>query len=132
MELAGIDVFESRILPRLHALVRRIRFYLFADGLANTSTVVLLCFIAQISIDYLFHLRVDLRATLLLVVVAVIGFAVWRRLIQPLMADLDVTDAAMIVERKFPQLESRLISALQFSAFSPESSVLSPPASVLN
>ncbi len=126
IELAAVEVFESRILPRLHALVRRIRFYLFADGLADTSVVVLLCFVAQISIDYLFHLRVDLRATLLMVVLAVVGVAVWKRIIQPLMADLDVTDAAMIVERKFPQLESRLISALQFSTLSPQSSVLSP------
>ena len=95
IELAAINLFESRILPRLHALVRRIRFYVFADGLADTSAVLLLCFVAQISIDYLFHLRVDLRATLLLVVIAVVGVAVWKRLIQPLMADLDVADAAL-------------------------------------
>ncbi|MCH8912250.1 MAG: hypothetical protein IIA33_01655, partial [Planctomycetes bacterium] len=132
IELAAIDLFESRILPRLHALVRRIRFYVFADGLADTSAVVLLCFVAQISIDYLFHLRVDLRATLLLVVIAVTGFAVWKRLIQPLMADLDVTDAAMIVERKFPQLESRLISALQFSSLSTQHSALSTQHSALS
>ena len=126
IELAAAGLFESRIVPRLRAMVHRIRLYVFADGLADTSAVLLLCFCAQISIDYLFHLRVDLRATLLLTVMAVIGFAVWKRLIQPLMADLDVADAAMIVERKFPQLESRLISALQFSALSTQHSALSP------
>jgi hypothetical protein len=126
IDLPALDLFESRILPRLHALVRRIRFYQLADGLADTSAVALLCFVVQISIDYLFHLRVDLRATLLLMVIGGVGFAAWKQIVQPLMTELNVADAAMIVERKFPQLESRLISALQFSAPSTQASVLSP------
>ena len=124
IELAAIDLFESRILPRLHALVRRIRFYVFAGGLADTSAVVLLCFIAQISIDYLFRLRVDLRATRLLDVSAVIGSPVWKRLVRPRTADLKVAEPKDLSARQERDeailwARARLAAATQHDAASP-------------
>ncbi len=109
------DGFETKILPSLRALLRRIRFYVFAEGLAYTSVAALLCFLSQISIDYLFRLRVDLRAALLVTLISILGVIVWRTLVKPLRTAIDTVDAAAVLERKFPHLQSRLISAVQFA-----------------
>lgn len=128
LDHALTDRFESRVLPQLYALLRQIRFYVLTEGLAYLSVAVLLCFLSQISIDYLFRLRVDLRAALLLAIMIVLGVILWRKIVTPLKLNLGITDAAGLLERKFPHLESRLISAVAFARGDAGAPEVSSPA----
>ena len=110
-----IDQFEAEVVPLLKGLLRRVRLYVFAEGLAYTSMAAVLCFTLQLAIDYAFRLRVDLRAGLLLAILLLLGMLSWRRLVRPFLVRITLEDAAAVVERKFPALRSALISAVQFA-----------------
>jgi len=111
-----IDQFEAEVVPLLKGLLRRVRLYVFAEGLAYTSMAAVLCFTLQLAIDYAFRLRVDLRAGLLLAILLLLGMLSWRRLVRPFLVRITLEDAAAVVERKFPALQSALISAVQFAS----------------
>ena len=115
LDRTRIDQFEAAVVPLLNGLLRRVRLYVFAEGLAYTSMAAVLCFMLQLTTDYAFRLRVDLRAALLLAILLLLGVLSWRRLVRPFLARITIEDAAAVVERKFPALQSTLISAVQFA-----------------
>ena len=65
-------------------------------------------------IDLLMPLPSGVRAVLLIGVVGGIGYLIYKFLVQPLRSSLTLRDVALNVERKHPDLEDRLVSALQF------------------
>lgn len=107
--------FRREVVPRLRGLLTQVRMYAAAEGLAWLAVFATLCFAIQISLDWLLRLRVDLRATLLAVVAALLAYVAWRRLIRPLLVPLTLDDVAAVLERRFPQMQSRLISSVQFT-----------------
>jgi hypothetical protein len=96
-------------------MARRIRLYALVEGLAIVAVVAGACFAVQFALDRTLRLRVDLRAALLASVVAVLLVAAWRKLLGPLRARVQVDDVASSLERRFPQIQTRLISAVQFT-----------------
>lgn len=107
--------FDELVISRLRRILGRLRLYVFAQGLSEFCIVVVLCFVVQITLDYLFRLRVDLRATLLFLLVLALTLVAWRRLFRPLRIRISLTDVAQEIEKRFPTLNSSLISALQFA-----------------
>lgn len=107
--------FERSVLSRLDALGRRLRLYLLMDGLAVVSVVIAAAVFVTLLMDYTFWLGRDMRAVQLLSVLAALGAVVWRFVGQPLQIPLDADGLAAIIEREFPQLQSRLITAVEFA-----------------
>ncbi|MCG3137192.1 MAG: hypothetical protein HJJLKODD_01035 [Phycisphaerae bacterium] len=84
------------------------------DGLARWLVLLGGGVIVQWSLDYWLHLQRPMRATLLLGLVAGCIAILWRWLVRPLQQPLHLADLAEVIEARFPQLQSRLISAVQF------------------
>ena len=57
--------FERRALRPLRRLARRLRGYLLLDGLAAVMVVMAAAAGAQVLLDWLWHLPVDMRAAML-------------------------------------------------------------------
>lgn len=106
--------FERRALRPLRRLARRLRGYLLLDGLAAVMVVMAAAAGAQVLLDWLWHLPVDMRAALLAAAALGIVLAACRKVAGPLAAGPDLPAVAMRVEAKFPHLRSLLISAVRF------------------
>jgi hypothetical protein len=107
--------FDSAILPRLRSLGRRLRLYTLLDGLAVLLPAIVLALLLTLLVDHTLRLDRDIRAGQLFSGLLAIGLIAWRWLWAPLRVRVGDTDLAVLVERKFPQLESRLISAIEFT-----------------
>jgi len=106
--------FERRTLRPLRLLAWRLRGYLLLDGLAVAMVAAAAAAGGPLLLDWRWHLQVDMRAVLLAVVVALLGFIVWRRVLTPLGSAVGPPEMALLVERRFPELRSVLISAVRF------------------
>jgi HAMP domain-containing protein len=100
------------LLETLESLRRRVRILgiAFGLGLAASAAVGLLLF--TVFADYLLNLPALPRLGLILAAIAAIGFALWRWVIQPILARLTLNDVAGRVERTFPQYQDRLRSTI--------------------
>ncbi len=102
--------------PRIERALEEVRgIYLrgvLLGGLARTaaagSALLVLCFAA----DNLLVLPSFVRAALGVAFVAALGVAAWRGLVRPALADMAPEAAAIILERRFPDLDCRLINGL--------------------
>ena len=110
---------------RLAALRGSLKRLYVLDGAARVLLALLgfvgLTFLADWSLD----LPSYLRLVLLLAGLGLIGWVVTRRMILPLGVALSDDDLALLVERKYPHLEDRLVSAIQL-ARAPEAPDRSP------
>ena len=107
--------FDTSLVPRLRALGRRLRLYALLDGLAVLLPAVLAAILITLLLDRAFRLDHDLRVGQLLSGVILLGLIAWRWIWLPLRVPAGPTELALLVERRFPQLKSRLISAVEFA-----------------
>ena len=87
---------------------------LFWTGLAIVLTGVIALLAGEAIVDWLMPLPGTVRITLLVVGTGVIGYLLYKYLVQPLRASLTFRDVALNVERNHPDLEDRLVSAIEF------------------
>lgn len=102
------------LLDRLAALRFQARSHLAIDGAATISLAAVALCLTSFGVDRIFRLPRDQRALVLAVMAAVVGALVWRRLWARLAAPLPNAELAREVERVHPQLDWRLVSAVQF------------------
>jgi hypothetical protein len=109
-------MLDGGIRSRLAAVISRLRTYVFVEGLAKVCGFLFAGAVVQFLFDYGTHgMRWSMRAALLGVILLVALVMFWRRIIRPLRVPVDLPDVANLVERRFPQLSSVLISAVRFS-----------------
>ncbi len=101
---------ESRI-GALRASVRRL---LALHGLSWVLGLSLPLLIAAGFADWLFHLDSVIRLVLLVVVIGTMLFLVYRRVLRPLFVRFADLDIAMRIEERWPGLNDRLASTIQF------------------
>ena len=87
---------------------------LFWTGFAIVLTGVIALFVGEAIVDWLMPLPSAVRIVLLVIGAGVIGYLLYKYLIQPLRASLTPRDVALNVERNHPDLEDRLVSAIEF------------------
>lgn len=108
---------DARLAARLSAVIRRLRAYLLLEGAARLAAFLAAAAALQFAIDYSTRgVRWSMRATILAVIVVFALRIAWRRIVSITMVPIDTADAAKLVERRYPQLASSLISAVRFSA----------------
>jgi hypothetical protein len=107
--------FDGSVMAPLRRLARRVRLFALIEGLSVLLAIWVVLTIAQYLLDRLLRLEVSARASLLVLVVAVMAYAAWRRVLRPLARQVSVDSVASMVERRHPRLADRLISAVQFA-----------------
>ena len=107
--------FEQRVLAPLRALGRRLRWYVVLDGLPIVLATTICFLVATFLVDRSLWLARDMRAVQLLSLILVVAAATWRWIVRPLTVPLPCSDLALLLERRFPQLHSRLITAVELA-----------------
>ncbi len=111
--IAGAGVPRlTRTLGRLRALLRRA---FLADGVASIGILLAVGIATSFALDYFLHLPRGVRGVLLFASIAIAGAAVWRRLLKPGTLSLPDEDLAVLLERAHPELEGRLLTAVELS-----------------
>ncbi len=103
------------LLDRLAALRARVRAALLLEGGARVAGTLLLVVGASFLLDRVFRLETAARAVLLAGGLAGLGLAAWSFLVRRAGAVPGEEALAVAVERSFPELADRLISAVQLS-----------------
>ena len=106
----GYAELQTKILDARRVWKRSI----FSAGFAIVLTGIIAVFVGEAIIDWLMPLPSFVRIALLTVGVGVTGYLLYKYLVQPLRAALTLRDIALNVEQNHPDLEDRLVSAIEF------------------
>ena len=106
----GYAELQARILDARRVWKRS----LFWTGFAIVLTGIIALFAGEAIVDWLMPLPSAVRIALLTIGAGVTVYLLYKYLIQPLRASLTLRDIALNVERNHPNLEDRLVSAIEF------------------
>ena len=106
----GYAELQARILAARRVWKRS----LFWTGFAIVLTGTIALFVGEAVVDWLMPLPGAVRVALLAIGVGIIVYLLYKYLVQPLRASLTLRDVALNVERNHPNLEDRLVSAIEF------------------
>ena len=110
-------ILDQTLTRRLLSIALRVRRCIWLEGLAWLLAFVLSACLLDLAIDYgAGGIRWSIRLALLLVMVLGALRVAWRRLVSPLRNRLGLAEMANLVERAYPMLASRLISAVRFAS----------------
>jgi len=114
MSLAEPMSPSNGTLPGMLAAVRRrIRAYVAVEGLGATVATAALGFWAALGIDWFFEPPRPVRLAVLGVVGLVVLVVVWRRLLRRVFARLADRHIALIVERRYRDLNDALLTTIE-------------------
>ncbi len=113
---ASQSSLDGSVTARLRSLAVRLRGYVFLHGIACLLGVLFAGALIQFTLDYGTRgLRWSMRAALLGVILGAAAWVVWTRIILPLRVRIGLAETANLIERRFPELSSLLVSAVRFS-----------------
>lgn len=109
------DAQMADLVERLSAIRFKIKVYLAFDGIAHIALRAIVLLAAFFILDYVFFLPAFLRVIFSACLLGYVAVNFWRRVIPPLRARLSDRDIALLIERKYPNLKDKLISAIEFA-----------------
>lgn len=104
----------SPLESRIAALRGRVRRLLALHGLSRVVGAMLLAVVAAGLADYLLNLDAPVRAGLLGTLAVLLGWLAWRFVLPPLFVRFRDLDIALRIEKRWPGLNDRLASTVQF------------------
>jgi hypothetical protein len=107
---ASLSGWLDQLLSNQLARVRR-RF--FVHGLATTLLLPAAVVLAAFLLDHFLRLPLPIRVFHTVLAIAACAVATWRFLWYPISRQFVATDVAVLLERAFPELHERLVSAVQ-------------------
>ncbi len=110
---AARKALSQRIDALLEGQLARVRTRFAWHGLASTLLLPTAIALGAFALDHVLRLPAPIRVFHTLAALAAFGFAGWRFLVYPATRRFSATDAAVMLERAFPQLHERLVSAVQ-------------------
>lgn len=109
------DLITAGVRRKLSAL----RFILRADVVGRGLSWLVLALVGGVfltlAIDRGLNMDRAQRGLIVGLSLVGIGYVLWRFLLRPLRVPMDAEELALVLERHYPQLDDRLISALQFA-----------------
>lgn len=135
---ASIPAVNRVSLPAsVQALLRRVRYRLRRDA-TLTGLLIAICFVCAVfwgttTLDIAWfrlqrlELPVGLRAILLAMLLPALLWLVFARVLFPLIRRVRDTDLAILLERKFPQFQDRLITSVESAHGLPDEGPLTRP-----
>jgi len=120
----------TTVFEKLNALRRRLILWFLVDGAGRIAVAVLAMAMASFALDRLFRMDVPQRAILLLAMLAVVAWLLWRRVVEPLRRTPSDDALALQVETRHRELGDALITSMQLSRLQDPASVGASPALV--
>lgn len=115
--MSSRDPIIPEVLRRpLSRVARRHIVSALGSGLARFALALLGLLLAQMTLDRVLDFSTPVRACLLVLDAVVLGLLVWKRLVRPWLKRWRASDAAFALQRRWPVLGSRVISAVQLHA----------------
>src|SRR3954447_8063898 len=104
----------TMLISSLESIRRRVRTLsvVFGVGVVAAATVTLI--VLLVLLDYAMNLPPAPRVFMLVGALVVLGYAMYRWIVRPLLAKLSLTDVASRLEAAFPQFDDRLRSTVDF------------------
>lgn len=107
---------DATVEAGLRAVAARLRRFVVTEGVAAVLTFLVVAGAIQFLLDYgtrglQWSMRVALSVSIMLTAV----WLLWRRVVSPLRHRVGLAEIANLVERRYPELSSVLISAVRFS-----------------
>jgi len=99
----------------LAGLRRKARAAIVLRGVATAALLLVLLGLVSFGLDRTLRLSWDARAVILVLSLTAIGAVTWTRLVAPLGFPLPDVELARVVERLHPELDWRLLSAVEFA-----------------
>lgn len=112
--------FQRDALAPLDRLGRRLRGRLLLAGIARCAAVLVGLVALQLTLDLLLVLGTGPRAALLAVVVATVGYHLWKYVLRPVSIRITTEGIAELVERARPDLRDQLLTAVAFAQTPPD------------
>ncbi len=106
--------FDTQVMRPLRRQARRLRTIRALDGAGWVAVFIWAVLTVQLVLDWWLRLRWDMRAALLVAVLAAAAWAAWRRILRPLRLRFGAREMAAAVEQRQPDLDATLISAVEF------------------
>jgi hypothetical protein len=103
------------VVSRLAQLRSRLAAWFWVDGLGRVLWIAVAVFAVDLAIDRFFRMDLPQRVVMLLLMLGLIGYAVYRRLFKPLSATISDDALALQVEDRNKLLGQGMISALQLA-----------------
>ncbi|RZO14347.1 MAG: hypothetical protein EVB09_09100 [Verrucomicrobiaceae bacterium] len=121
MALKKSSSVPKQIRVAIGRMRRAVQRHFLVDGLKNVLLVVLVLIIIDFTLDRTFRMDGPQRLIMLILSVSIIGYAVYRKLLGPLLSRL--SDDALMIELEEAEggMDEVLISALEFSRMGIES-----------
>ncbi|MEX2027189.1 MAG: hypothetical protein WEH44_07805, partial [Pirellulaceae bacterium] len=103
------------VVSRLAQLRSRLAAWFWVDGLGRVLWTALAVFVVDLGIDRFFRMDLPQRVVMLLLMLGVIGYVIYRRLVKPLSVTVGDDALALQVEDRNKLLGQGMISALQLA-----------------
>ena len=121
---------RPQLVPAVKSLLgnlrRQVRRYVWAEGIANSLAWLGVAFWITLTIDWFFEPPVFARVLLLSAVVGVLMFILIRQIGRRAFARLSDGNMATVLERRFPQLNDSLLTAVVLCARHESSNACNP------
>jgi hypothetical protein len=128
---AVTPMLDNLVRGRLRAVAARLRRYILLEGVTSVIVFLMAGAFFQWFVDYTARgMRWSMRAAALAAIIAGAAWLVWRRVITPLRVRFGSAEVANLVERRYPELSSLLISAVRFAGGEVGPSTVNSPALV--
>jgi hypothetical protein len=115
---------------RLGKLRGKLRALITLEGVARILAVLGLLVVLTFLFDWATPLPATLRLVLTLFCALVLVLAFWRSLVSPLTRRMTDDQVAVAVERRFPDLNDKLISTVQLARLGPDEGFFNSPEMV--
>ncbi len=106
---------ENSLTRELEKLRSQLRGLYFVHGLGACANFILATFLLSYVLDRLLHLPGSFRLVFLGLVLIGSAWFLVRKLFYPLHRKIEERDIALALERRFPELREKLITAIEFS-----------------
>lgn len=111
MSQSPLASIESKIRDVRRSITR----WFLIDGLVRVTALLLGICLLDFAIDYFFQMDRAQRGIMLVLMIAVIFWAIWKWLLRPLRAS--ITDEAIVFEvsRRHPEIGDKILTSLEFA-----------------
>lgn len=115
ISLPQLSQLTTGVVQRLARLRSYLAMWFWFDGLAKLLWGAIGLLLVDLALDFFFRMDKPQRAVMLALMVAVVAYIAYRRLVLPLSAPISDDALVLEVERRNPDLCQSVISAWQFS-----------------
>ncbi len=113
----GISTLDASVMVRLRSVASRLRGYVLIEGITRVVGFLVMAAGVQLLIDFGTRgLRWSMRAAILGLIVLTSLWLFRRLVVTPLRHRFSLAEVANLIERRYPELSSLLISAVRFAA----------------